>query len=54
MTTITVKSSEYGAETFEYDSTEEAVQGLVRLMFAANAENDGVERTYTIEEIQGA
>jgi len=47
---VEMVSDAYGAEQFAYDSFEEAVEGLIRLVNTAHTMHDGVVRSYIIAE----
>ena len=53
MFTVIMRSFDYGDEYFEYDSFEEALQGLGRLNDAGTRRKDGVERWLRIKENLG-
>jgi hypothetical protein len=45
-----MSSVDYGAESFEYATLEEALQGIGRLHLNIKKLDDGVERSFTISE----
>lgn len=47
---VVVKSKLYGKETFSYDSLEEALSGLERLIRRGLEQRDAVVRWYRIKE----
>jgi len=51
--TVTMGSDEFGCEDFHYESMEDALSGLRRLLGQDKLLDDGVERTFTIRKTEG-
>jgi hypothetical protein len=48
--TVTMRSAEFGAEEFHYDTLVEAAKGIKNLRQAAEDLDDGIERTFDLKE----
>lgn len=48
---LLMTSEDYGTETFEYDTREEAEAGRARIEAKSAELNDGVERFFAINEV---
>ncbi|RYC69603.1 hypothetical protein [Spirosoma sordidisoli] len=50
MVILTMTSAEYGEETFEYDTVDDAVNGQMRIEEKSRELNDGILRTFKITD----